>query len=62
MYSILLLLLGVKELNGGEEMTEDENVSTDDEDFNNSDEPSGKKRITNKQFSKNFGELDIIYS
>ena len=41
-------------------MTEDENVSTDDEDFNDLDESSGKKRIKNKQFSKNFGELDIL--
>ena len=43
MYSILLLFLGVKELNGGEEMTDDENVSTDGEDLND----SGNKRITN---------------
>ena len=56
MYSTLLFFLDAKKLNGGKEMTEDENVSTDDD----LDEPSGKKRIKKKQFSKSFGELDIL--
>ena len=46
--------LGSKELNGGKETIEDENVSTDDEDFNDFIRLLGKlkKQIKSKQVRK----------